>query len=457
MTRGGVVPLLLLALLLGGITPGRAAEAPPGATPFELTLAPLESDPYRVKAWERDGTLFLSAGDMALLVGAVKYWRSDLGRMTLVKDRHEGAMMDGSSLALVDGEILQLSGAAFLWEGRMWLPLDFLFDEEGASRVWVDVPVFFSREERSLAAKGRAAALVEARLERDLDGWHLILATPTPVRAVRDRTERSRFVLRLPGVQYDPLLYPLPSDHAGFQDLDLRNLPDGLQVSFTPAPQARGYRVGSVRPHGVEIVLGTDERDLRAGTLQPFDTGREQRSARVRRVLLRPGRERGSSEAQVTEKICRRAGVHLERNLGLDVRIGEGGGEAGDLILAVHVHPRPGGPAAFVQPPMEGEGGGTSVLQGMGFLPAAGAGEALARPSRLLAQSVVDAAASQLGEEPRTVTAVHVPELSGVDAPAALIEFGGGASGWNEERLDRAAAGIAEGIRLCLLEMGDRP
>jgi len=457
MIRGGAVPLLVLALLLGGITRGRAAEAPPGATPFELTLAPLEADPYRVTAWERDGTLYLSAGDLALLIGAVKYWRSDLGRMTLVKDRHEGAMMDGSSLALVDGEILQLSGAAFLWQGRMWLPLDLLFDEEGASREWVDAPVLFSREERSLAAKGRAAALVEARLERDLDGWHLILATPTPVRVVRDRTERSRFVLRVPGVQYDPLLYPLPSEHAGFQDLDLRNLSDGLQVSFTPAPQARGYRVGNVRPHGVEIVLGTDERDLRAGTLQPFDTGRELPTARVRRVLLRPGRERGRSEAQVTEEICRRTGARLERNLGLDVLIGEGGGEAGDLILAVHVHSRPGGPAAFVELPVEAEGGGTSVLQGMGFVPAAGAGESLVRPSRLLAQSVVDAAASQLGEEPRAVTAVHVPELSGVTVPAALIEFGGGTSAWNEERRDRAAAGLAEGIRLCLLGMGGGP
>jgi len=343
----------------------------------------------------------------------------------------------------------------------MWLPLDLLLDDAGEPRPWADAPVRFSRKERTLGTGGKALAPVEASLERDLTGWHLILTTPTAVRAVRERTDRSRFVLRLPGVQYDPLLYPLPSEHAGFQDLVLRNLSGGLEVSFTPAPQAKGYRVSDVRPHGVEILLGTDERDLRSGEIQPFDSERRVERRFVRRILLQPGRDEGGAEGDVTTEICRRAQGLLERNLRLEVKLvgaGEEGAEPGDLFLAVHVHARPGGPAGFVE---VGEGGGGTgsepVLESLGFVPSGGAQESLVRSSRLLAQSVVDATATELGQEPRSVTAIHAPELSGLPVPAALLEFGGSASKWDDDSRDRAAAGIAEGFRLYLEATGEGP
>jgi hypothetical protein len=462
VSRLGVAFLLVcLGSVAVGIPSAPAADDPPGATAFELTISPPGGDPRRATAWERDGTLFLSAGDLALLLQAVKYWRSDLGRLTLVKGRREAAVMDGSSLALLDGDrILHLSGPAFLWGGRMWIPLDLVVDDDGEPRDWVEAAIRFSREDRTLGGGEAAPSLVEASLTRDLTGWRLALTTPDAVRAVRERSDRTRFVVRLPGVQYDPLLYPLPSEHAGFQDLRLRNLPEGLEISFTPAPQAKGYRLESVAPHGVEIVLGTDERDLRSGALRAFAEEQEwERPPRVRRVLLQAGDDGGEDEARLAREICERAGGNLGRTLRLEARLVPPGervsGEEGDVFLVLHVHPRPGGPTAFVETEGSGRRGGAPVLESMGFASADGARGTLARSSRLLAQSVVDAVAARLGLEPRSVTAVHVPELSGLVVPAALIELGGGTSGWNDESKDRAAMGIVEGVRLYVAEQED--
>ena len=86
-------------------------------------------------------------------------------------------------------------------------------------------------------------------------------------------------------------------------------LPDALEVSFTPAQRIVGYAVTPHRPHGVEIQLGLDERDLRTGELRTFTEAAVSQVPRPETVVLVPGhggKDRGAQLGEDWEAILRR-------------------------------------------------------------------------------------------------------------------------------------------------------
>ncbi len=469
-----VFALVLLAVCLS--VAGAVAQTPPGAVPMELQLIPAQGTPRPITAWERDGVLFVSAHAVAELLDADEYWRAELGRLTFATERHEMTVFEGTELAMIDATTLRhLPDRVFMWGDELLIPLDLIVDEAGEPRSWIPKAVRFSREDRRLSAARHEGVVTDAHIEAVPMGWKLVIAGDRAVRTTISRAERASFVLRIYGLEYDPLLYPLPSDHEWFQGLRVQNLSDGLEVSFTPDARALGYRVTSPSRDRVEILLGVDERDLREGTIQPFSTRVHRFSGMPSVIAIDPGHGGadpgatldGSDEAHLAHDLALRVAEGLTRDMGVDVvvtreedrgpdeaaRIAAAESYDADLLISIHLHDRPGGPAAFTATAVGDRNAPPPELAALGFRAPTG-GQTLYIPaSRLLARTVLDAVAAALDEPAQGVFAEDLPLLQGVAMPAALVEIGrgDGETEWNDETLDRIAEGIVEGVRLYVL------
>jgi N-acetylmuramoyl-L-alanine amidase len=472
----GALGAWMIVLAAGAFAGVATAEPPPGSIPQRLQLIPVRGAPRMATAWERDGVLYLSGTDLAVLLDAVQYWRPELGRLTLGLPRHQISVTDGSDVAVVDGDhLIHLPGNAFLWEDRMMLPLDLLVAEDGRPRPWVELPLFFSRERGRLSASKREGVVTGAEIDRVPEGFRLNLTADVPIRYDLTRAERSSVVLRIGGLEYDPLLYPLPTEHEWFQGLRIRNLPDGLEVSFSPGSDAVGYRISTPNDSTLRVLLGSDERDLREGTLRPFATTRNLVPATIRVAALDPGHggsDPGATigdktEAELAYDLCIRVAARLREDLGVEpiltrdengdpgaaARAGIADRRNADVFLSIHVHDRPGGPAAFVAELDRQAGTVPPELATLGFRSYSAGQVPYIASSRLLARTVVDAVAGRLDESVEGVRAEDLAQLQGATMPAVLLELGmgDGATPWNDDRLDQAAAGIVEGLRLYLL------
>lgn len=464
---------VLVALLLGAMAQAGSAQTPPGTVPFELQLAPARGAPRATTAWERDGVLYLAADEIALLLDATLYWRSELGRVTLSADKHEIAVTTGSDVAVIDAtRTFHLPSAVFFWGGELMVPLDLVLDETGAPRPWIGKPVRFSRERRRLSAFEREGQVIGAQITSDVLGWRLHIATDVDPRYEVVIAERSSVVIRLRGVSYDPLLLPLPTAHEAFQGLLLHNVADDLEVSFTPTSSAQGYRV-DVSARRLSIVLGLDERDLREGRLRPLAAPAIAADG-IRVVALDPGHgggERGATlaagaEADVALDLSRRIASRLREDMGAEAVLTRDAGEnpsaavrgqraaqsRADVFISVHVHDHKGGPAAFVAD-VGPDDAPSASMTALGFRSLNGGQSPYLASSRLLARSVMDGVAAALGEESQGVFAEEIPELMSADQPAMLLELGlgDGSRRWNDEDREKVAAGVLDGLRLYLL------
>lgn len=475
-----VAALLLLVaagLAVAAGLPARpaAAQDPPGAVPFEVQLIPAgAAAPRMITGAERDGVLYFTASDFCILFDAEKFWRSDLGRMIFVLGNHEITVTAGTDLATVDKDLLHLPGPAFLWGGELLVPLRLFLDDDGKPRPWVTVPLSFSREERRLEVAKSRPSVSGASIENEPAGWRLTVESETPFRVDVVSTSRTSFVVRIPGLGYDPLLYPLPAEHRWFQGLRLRNLPEGLEVSFTPGPGAVGFHVSHRPETRLEILLGVDERDLRLGKIESFAVPPRTVMRNIRVVALDPGHGgvdkganlKGGAEADLAWTLCRLVSDRLEGVMGVESVTTRGENEAAglqdraevanragaDLFLSFHFHLRPGGPQGFVADVERDSRTVPAGLASLGFRPF-GEGQAPYLPaSRLLARSVQDAVAGRLGVEPMGVASEPLPELAAAAMPAMILEMGNSPAGpWTQDRLEAMANGVIEGIRLFLV------
>lgn len=453
-----------------------ASSLPGGATPFEIQLVPpAPASPRAARAWERDGILYLSANDISELVDARKFWRSELGRLTLVVGDREIRVTAGTDLAVVDGtKLVHLPGPVFFWEGRVMVPLDLVVDEAGNSQPWIKAPVSFSRKDRRLEVDADKVSVSAATITRERAGWTLAIEADAPIRVELLERRRSSFVLRFPDLTYDPLLHPLPSEHRWFQNLRVRNVPQGLEVSFAPGPSAVGYRVEHRPRNRVELFLGLDERELREGKLRPLASVSSTQRAPLALVALDPGHGGGKRGAKVNGgwedelawKICMAVAQGLTRELGVDVVLtreeNEGPSDLGraetanrvdaGFLVSVHLHNRPGGPRAYVADMKDTGNAPSATLASMGFRPF-GAGQlSYLTQSRAAAREVLDAVAGNLGGDDLGVVAEPLAQLGAAAMPAVLLELGSGEKKkWTRGRLDAVADGIVEGIRRYLI------
>jgi N-acetylmuramoyl-L-alanine amidase len=399
--------------------------------------------------------------------------------MTLVVGNHEIAVWVDSEVAAVDeSRLLHLPGPAFFWEGEILVPIDLILDPEGKARPWLEIPVFYDRDERTLEAGTRRGVITRAELQREGAGWRLVLETDVPMRAEPVSTRESSFVFRIPGIVYDENLYPLPTQHPWFQGLRLRPVQDELEVSFTPGPRVLGYRVDQPSPGRLVVFLGWDERDVREGNLRSF--ARETRALLppMRRVALDPGhggkdrgaRLDGDPEAVLTWELGQLLIPRIESELGIEAvvvrdqsdeldgvdRAARASQEGADIFLSLHIHSRPGGPAGFVARMERAPTASNPGLGALGFRPFGRGQSPFLSSSLVLARCVLEGVATRVGAASLGFHPEPIPELEAAAMPAMTLELGGDRR-WTRDRLEQAADGIVEGLKLYRLAVENRP
>ena len=474
MTRrvcGGVAALLVVVALLFVAGPRVEAETPPGMVPFEIVVVPAGSGRARlVPAWERDGALYLGANEISAMLGLVKFWRPELGRLILAGKNHKVTVIEGTDVALVDdGKILHLPGVVFLWEGQMMVPLDLFVDAHGEPRPWVDAPLVFSKEARRLRLGGDKPSIRFAAIAADSTGWTLRFESTAQLRQELGGWGRSECTIRLLNVSYDPLLLPLPTEHPWFQGLRLQDAGDGVDVRFTPGAGAAGFRVTSPDTNVVAIRLGIVPEDVDAGRLSAFASSGVS-LPRFRRIVLDPGhggadsgdQVSGGKESELAWKLARMLRDRLEDDLdaevlftreekenpGPEARADAADRSLADLFLSLHIHGREGGPAAFLAKAGSGVAPTPSALDDLGFKPF-GEGQAPGEAeSRVVALAVLESVAGALEVSARGIHTELIPVLAGVSMPAMLLELGTDPrKKWSEDRLRAVAEAVADGIR----------
>lgn len=469
--HGLVIALAMLAILvLSGST------LPPGATPFHLLGVPSDGGtPVRIQGWEREGVVYVSVNDLSRFLGLEYYWRSDLGQLTLSFGSQGLTVTEGSEIAALGDKLIHLPGPVMMWNNNMQVPLEVIVDEFGQARSWTTQKINYYPRERRLAAKReRGNSLRDIRIMQDPQGWKLVLRASGRFRHQVLSTSQQSFVLRLRNVNFDPVMFTLPPDHAWFQGLRLRNVPDALEISFSAAPSTVGYTVTASRSEPtLEVLLGIDERDLREGNLEEFSGRGAGPAQEITRIVLDPSHGGRGQRTHIDEgarsfAVCEELAATLQIDFGIDVvltrekgdnpnaenRLNRANRARADLFLSLHVPEREGGPAAFVASIPQASAEVPNELRNLGFQPTVGVQEDALNQSRLLARSILESVATELKLSPMGLYEEAIPELQGAVVPAAILEIGVTKTKLSRKEARKMARGIIEGLKLFVV-MGE--
>ena len=466
-----MIPRLTLLTLTATVlmaSPPVDAVSPPDAVPMKIELIPGgDVAPRSSTAWTRGGVLYLSLNDLCLVLDAPKFWRSELGRMTVVVRDHEFSVTEGSDIAVIDDELFHLPGAVFFWEEKLMVPLDLILDESGKTQPWIDAPLRFLNQ--TLEMGKNEGFVTSAEMVREHGGWKLVLESDVFMRLDVRKARKSDFSARITGAVYDPILHPLPSAHPWFRELKIRTFQGGFEISFSPGPLAVGYSAAPRSGKRLEIFLGLDERDLREGKLRRFSHPTALVVQEIAMVAVDPGHggsDRGAqlsgeSEAALTWKLARYLERYLRGDLGVETMLTRATSDTrdgweraaaanhaqADLFISLHVHTRNGGPAAFVSGKIPRGGASAPGVTAMGFI-RFGTGQTPHLPaSRIAGRFILSAVSERLGISDTGVHSESIPELSAAAMPAVMIELGTREK-WTDRRLREVAEGIIDGLRL---------
>ena len=254
VTALSLVTLALLALAPGGV---RAAE-PAGRS--ELSLSPVaESVPVR----RLEGEAYLSALDLARLLGASRAWRSDLRRLTLVAAGHRIELTADSPFALLDSSLVLLAVAPRTVAGELLVPAslaDTLPRDPSLARLLYDS----NRGEVVMLPPGGVVRAV-AYASSDVEARIVFLADRADEATLADRS-RDHFRLRFSGYFAGPL--PEAAGRAGLvRALRPIGTASGCAFELTLDPAAQSFRLERDNPsHRVTLTIA---RALLAG-FEPF-------------------------------------------------------------------------------------------------------------------------------------------------------------------------------------------
>ncbi|HEX7879384.1 MAG TPA: hypothetical protein VF720_08245, partial [Candidatus Eisenbacteria bacterium] len=222
---------------------------------------------------------WLSARDLSAVIGAPRYWRSDLKRLVIRTPTHEMALVVDSDVAILDKTTpLHLPAPVLFVADGVWIPIELLLDADrydfgvnglGGASPWFDLPVRWDAAARRLDAGTPGARLTAitspaddpGRLDILVDGaWEWRLAA----------ADRARMVLRLIRVGLaDSVATPAASDF--ISGLSATPIPEGIEIGFTPGALAVGYRVQRLdRPSRLSVLVSSDPADLATGRVTPF-------------------------------------------------------------------------------------------------------------------------------------------------------------------------------------------
>ncbi len=453
-----------VALLVASALGARAATPPArpadrGATARMESAAPPESAPLRTI----EGGSYLGAGDLARLLSATRFWRSDVRRLVLRAGAHRIVLTVDNPFVLVDDHTVRLRAPARVLGGELFVPAELIdaLPRDGALARLVVEPG------RALVVVVPPDGLVGApRVTAAGEITRVTIACEHPARVQVTGRARARFRVRLPGSFVGVLTEPLP--------------PAALVTRVTPGTSATGTLFEfRLRPgtSGFRVIADSVARRLTLEFARVPLAGLESFAAEgpagpraVRVVMLDPahgGAESGVQAGGLAEKdltlaLALALRPELERRLGARVLLTrtddraistEARAEAAnrahsDLVLVLHMdgNPAPAGrgataycPPATLAPQRAGAGAaGFAVLE---VVPWRDVALRHAVDSRALADAVLESLAGR-GWGPVRLREILPLHLLGVNAPGIALECATLTSEADRARL-AAPAGIA--------------
>lgn len=450
--RPGVA--LALALLA-------AALAPAALAGDELQTVPVT----RV-----DGVPYVSGSDVAHLLGATRFWRSDLRRWSARAGSHQVQAVVDNPFVLVDDRTVRLDAPVRSLRGEVQLPvalLDSLPRDSTIARLVYDP----RRETVTLVPAGGVVRPPLVTSGGDLERWTFPLERCDEVSVVG--RARNHFRVRFSGYFAGRLPDTLREAGAA-RSVRALDVASGSGFEFALAPDVAGYRLSLERDRAVLEFA----RAPRAG-LEPFAPEGPRGPRDVRVVVLDPGHggeDAGVAAGGLVEKdlalsLARALKPELERRLRARVvltregdvevpperRAEEANRVRADLVISLHFDAAPAararGVTAWCAAATWARDNGASGAGRPPFeiLEWRDAGLRHAVPSRALADDVL-AAIEFRGLGPTRLRERLPFTLLGVNAPGLLLECATLTSAADRERLaaPRAlsdlAAAIAAGV-----------
>lgn len=439
---------ILLALVTG---PPAGTQEPEELDPVPLSATIVYRDgrpAEEIRILLSGDVVWVAAQDLAAMFRAVRFWRSDIRKLTFQVDGRELAVTVGSEVAMIDdAEVIHLDGAVEYQEGRIYVPLSLFQDSGGRPLAWLSQPVVWRPESRRLEVGGDPPKLREVRLVGP-DRLDIVLDDPREYRVVS--TSRARFTLRIAGVTFDRDSLDLPAGNENFLALTLNAVPEGVEVSFAAAESVLAYEVvRHVDPHRVSIFLSADERDVIDGRMEPFGSGSPGAGLDIRTVVIDPGHggrdngggsEGGLRESDLVLGLAREVagrlealGIHAvltrdgDASLSEEERTESANRAGADLFLSLHFDswPSPGvrGPRAIVARIGGADGTATGPFYNLGFENWGESQRNQVGRARVLADRLVSELSGVLDGPARGVEEWPLPLLTAATMPAVYLEI----------------------------------
>jgi N-acetylmuramoyl-L-alanine amidase len=482
----------------------RGSSKESGARPGEiLVLLPEGRGQRQVPSLTVDGADYLAAADIAEILRATSYWRSETRKLLLRVGEHRVTVAVGNPFVLIDKRVMRMPARPFHRDGQVWTPVA-LFPLLAETEVLTGV--VWDPGRRLLSLGGAGAAVGDITFS-DGDGYTILSAPlaagiePSILTATADR-----FVVRLHGAAASPEALGPREGSGRFSQVELEAAPGAVDLVLELSGSSRGYlvrRFGS--PSRLEIVVGDAVGRRGDFFLQPLGTtsavaepgeGRGTRYPRAAPtrpafVVLDPGHggedagtrsPGGRLEKHLSMELARRVERRLEEESGFRVtlvrerdervetprRVEIANATGADLLVSLHVDLGSArGKGRFTLAVRDG--GGQVVYEDLeSFVPGAVAASDLQETlnlvrwesagaehgfeSQRLAQNIAARLRANFPNQSALVTRRPVWSLEGADMPAVLVELG--APGGKDpdqamgsgETLESLAAAVAAGV-----------
>jgi N-acetylmuramoyl-L-alanine amidase len=307
----------VLAIALGGV----AARAPHRA-PLPMPVSPAWEQvtqgriPENAPAQWLDGTPWLGANDLARLLDATKFWRSDVRKLTLRAHGHRVQLTADNPFALIDDRAVLLTQPVRSVAGELLAPItivDSLPRDTSLARL-----VFDGR--RGVVFRVPASGIVGTpRVIVDRGETRILFPVDRAEDAIVIGRARGHFRVRFVGffVGFLPDTFPVAS-----LVTSLRPIPSAAGSAFelSVSPQARGFQLVP-DAEGTHVVLSVSSGG--AGDLEAFAPEGPPGPRPVRVIVIDPGHgggdagytTQGAVEKDLTLQLALRLRLELERRL----------------------------------------------------------------------------------------------------------------------------------------------
>ena len=446
--RVKLVVLWLLVLGIAGMGFGASAASRSRASrakgpAVEKRLVVRAQNPETAPTRVIEGEVRIGANDLARLLGATKFWRSDVRKLVLRAGNHRIQLTVDNPFVLIDDSTIRLPAAVLSRAGELQIPValvDSLPQESALARLLYDPG-------RNVVIQVPASGVVGTpQIAIDADGTRLWFPVDGSTEVVVLSRSRAHFRVRFDGFFVGSLPDTLP-EASLVRAVRTISTVTGSGFELDLVPWSEGYRVVREPSAGRVGLLFRDRADE---SLDAFARQGPPGPRPLRVVVLDPGH--GGSDAGVSvegavekdltlalamllrDEIARRLSARVvltrddDRDLSVDERAQRANRVRADLVLSLHFDgfgsPQARGVTAYCPPAVPGSAGLSP--------PAATEASPLllswrdvairhAVASRELAEDVL-AALELRAQGPTRLREVLPYTLLGVNAPGLMIE-----------------------------------